>query len=46
MRVKTLKRRCQLLGFMFSLLHSYDYNMHVEGLLPASLCSVTLVSSE
>ena len=28
------------------LLNLYDYNMHVEGLLPANLCLVTFLSSE
>ena len=28
------------------LLRSYDYNMHVEGLLLANMCLVTLFSSE
>ena len=28
------------------ILRSYDYNMHVEGLLPANLCLVTLLSFE
>ena len=33
--------------YLFHLvLCSYDYNMHVEGLLPASLCLVNLISSE
>jgi len=28
------------------ILHSYDYNMHIEGLLPAILCLGILLSSE
>ena len=28
------------------ILSSYDYNMHVEGLLPVKMCLVTLLSSE
>ena len=28
------------------ILCSYDYNVHVEGLLPASLCLVTLLNME
>ena len=32
--------------FSFNILCSYDYNMHVEGLLPARLCLVTLLNSE
>ena len=31
-------------GFLKLMLRSYDYNMHVEGLLPANLCLVTLLS--
>ena len=54
----SLRRRCHctrhrsvkqslLLGFIFHLiLHSYDYNRHAEGLLPANLCLVTLLNSE
>ena len=42
-----LKRWYQLLSFFLHLmLHSSNYNMHVEGLLPANLCLVTLLSSE
>ena len=39
---------CQLLGFLsFHLtLRSYDYDMHIEALRPASLWIVTLLSSE
>jgi len=34
-------------GFYFDIiLLSYDYNMHIEGLLPANLCLVTLLSSD
>ena len=33
-------------SFFHLILHSYDYNKHVEGLLPASLCLATLLSSE
>ena len=36
---------CQFVFIYFVLnirLRSYDYNMHVEGLLPAYLCSFTL----
>ena len=35
------------LGFHFFhlILRSYDYNIHVESLLPASLCLVTLLNS-
>ena len=36
----------QLLGCFHLLFYSYDYNMHVEGLLSDSLCLVTLLSSE
>ena len=32
--------------FFHLILHSYDYNMHVERLLPASLRLVTLLSLE
>ena len=32
--------------FIHLIFHSYDYNMHVEGLVPANLCLVTLLSSE
>ena len=39
---------CEILDFIFAhlVLLSYDYYMHDEGLLPVSLCSVTLLSSE
>ena len=33
-------------GFFHLRFYSYDYNMHVEGLLPDYLCLVTLLSSE
>ena len=38
----------KVLGFLFFhlMLHSFDYNVHVEGLLPANLCLVTLLSLE
>ena len=37
----------QLIGFIFHLISpSYDYNTHVEGLLSANLCLVTLYSAE
>ena len=32
--------------FFHLTLHSCDYNMYVEGFLPASLCLVTLFNSE
>ena len=34
------------LYFVHLILCCYDYNVHVEGLLPANLCSVTFLSSE
>ena len=37
-------RGYQLLRFFHLLFYSYDYNMHVEGLLPDYLCFVTLLS--
>ena len=37
---------CQLLGLIYYILRSYDYNMHVEGLLPANFCLVTVLSSQ
>ena len=42
-----LRRKCQLVRFIFIylILRSYDLNMHVEGLLPANLCLVTLWTS-
>ena len=37
----------RMLGPRFHLiLHSYDCNMHVEGLLPANVCLVTSLTSE
>ena len=41
-RVLALK----LLGYIFFILRSYYYNMLVEGLLPANLCLVILLSLE
>ena len=32
--------------FFHLMLHSYDYNVYVEDLLPANLCLVTLLRSE
>ena len=32
--------------FVHFTLHTYDYKIHVEGLLPANLCLVTLLSLE
>ena len=32
--------------FFHLILRTYDYHMHVEGLLPANLCLITLLSSE
>ena len=40
--VSALMGGCQLLRFIFHLiLRSYDYNMHIEGFLPASLSLVS-----
>jgi len=33
-------------GFLCLILHSYDYNILVEGLVPAKLCLVTLLHME
>ena len=45
---KNWKRRCELLGFMFSILIllSYNYTTHVDGSLSASVCLATLLSLE
>ena len=32
--------------FFYLIIHSYNYNMHVDGLLSANLCLVTLLYSE
>ena len=41
------KRGYLIKDFIMDLiLRSYNYNMHVEGLLPANLCLVSLGSSE
>ena len=37
---------CHRFSLAHLTLHSYDYNTHVEGLLPAKLCLVTLFTSE
>ena len=42
-----IKTRVCVHSCLFHLvLHSYDYNVHVEDLLPAKLCLVTLFSLE
>ena len=33
-------------NFVYIILRSYDYNIHVEGLMYASLCLITLLSLE
>ena len=45
--VFSYKLGCHVLGLFFGLIvHAYDYNIHVEGLLPAKMCLVTLISLE
>ena len=46
--VNYLKRRCLLIGLIFSIYYYVLVTiiMHVEGLLHASICLVTLISSE
>ena len=41
-----IKARVAAPRFFLLILHFYDYNMHIEGLLPANLCLATLLSSE